>query len=113
MADPSDVLIVQNNLPAEAGAAGWDEEKIAALLDSGLSVLQTIREWWSYRASSTASFVSVSESGSSRSLSDIHKQALAMLQYWDKRIAEAEAAAEEEENAATLGHIRIHRAKRV
>lgn len=113
MASAGDILIVQNNLPTEAEAAGWDEAKITSYLDAGLTPSKTIREWWSFRAAATSSYVSVSESGSSRSLSDIHKQALAMLQYWDKRIAEEEKAAQEEENAATAGRIAFHKMKRV
>lgn len=110
MASAADIMIVQDNLPAEALAEGWDEAKITVLLDSPMSTSRVIRQWWSYRASSTAAFVNVSESGSSRSLSDIHRQALEMLKYWDGRIAEEEAP---EPPVQSDGRIAFHRLRRV
>lgn len=109
MASEADIMIVQDNLPSEAIGEGWDEEKIGLLLDSGLSTSKVVRQWWSNRSAATAGFVNVSESGSSRSLSDIHKQALGMLKYWDDVIRLEEQEAEEEE---TPGRIAFHRAVR-
>lgn len=112
MASPADIIIVKDNLPPEAFANGWDDEKIELLLDSGLTTSRTVRHWWVSRASATAAFVSVSESGSSRDLSAIHKQALEMLKYWDGIIAEEEAP-EEPVVVVSDGRIAFHRIRRV
>lgn len=112
MASAADIIIVKDNLPPEALASGWDDAKIELLLDSGLTTSRTIRHWWSFRAGSTAAFVSVSESGSSRDLSAIHKQALDMLKYWDGVIADEEAP-EEPAVVQSDGRIAFHRIRRV
>lgn len=110
MASEADIMIVRDNIPSEALEEGWDDVKIGVLLDSPMTTSRVIRHWWNYRASSTASFVNVSESGSSRSLSDIHRQALEMLKYWDARIAEEEAP---EPPVQSDGRIGFHRITRV
>lgn len=109
MAEQLQVDEVRNNLPKEAEAEGWDDVKISAMLDGGMSVTRIVANWWRYRATQTANFVDVSESGSSRSLSTIHKNAVELRDYWDKKLAD-------EENppiVETVGRIAFHRIKRV
>lgn len=76
---------VQNNLPPDATGEGWDEAKINSLVEAGTSLARIMMTYWSGRAAAYSKFVTVSESGSTRSLSDVHKQALDMLKYWTDR----------------------------
>jgi hypothetical protein len=78
MADPTEVAAVLALLGPYATAEGWTEERVGALLDAGLTPNQIARDFWIQRSASTATMVDMSESGSSRKLSDINKNALAM-----------------------------------
>lgn len=73
---------VKNNLPPEASTQGWTDPKLQGMVDAGTSLNRIMMTYWSSRAATTAKLVNVSESGSSRSLADIHKNALDMLKYW-------------------------------
>lgn len=59
-------------------AEGYTDEELGALIDSGMTENQIAYRVWNEIAASTASLVNVSESGSSRNLSDLHKNALTM-----------------------------------
>lgn len=110
MADAADVQAVRDELPPEAAALGWTQEKIEQVLDEPNSVVRTIRRFWSYRVAQTNEFVNISESGSSRSMEAVFNHALAMLQYWDGRVKE------EDEGQGTLNprqRIAFHSATRV
>lgn len=110
MASEADIIIVRDNLGPDSLAEDWSDFKIGLLLDSGMSTTAVIRQYWNFRAASTAAFVNISESGSSRSLSDVHKQALDMLKYWDARLAEENAP---ETPVTSDGRIAFHRSTRV
>lgn len=60
------------------GAAGHTDEQIEEYLDSGKTVFDFARMYWESKAATYSSLVDVSESGSSRSNSQLHKNALAM-----------------------------------
>lgn len=90
MAEAEDVETVKDNIPSDAAGQGWDDDKIAAIIDGGLTTSRTIRSYWSWRVANTTNLVSISESGSSRDLSKIHQQALDMLKYWDAKIVDEE-----------------------
>lgn len=108
MADASAIMEVKDNLPADAD---WDDDKIAAYLDRPLSVKRTMLAFWTSRASQSANYIDVNESGSSRNLSTIHKNAVAMMDWW-LRAAEAEEVVTDG-NGETVGRIQFHRATRV
>lgn len=82
------IEMVQLNLPSVAGDSfGWTESKIkSTLLSNNGSLAQTVRRFWYERVMETFEFVDVSETGSSRSLSQIHQNAKFMLDYWDKKV---------------------------
>lgn len=112
MADVNVISQVLDLLPADAKVrdALWDGDKIADLLDQGLTVNGTMSRFWHAKAAETASMVDVSESGSSRSLSSIHENAVRMARYWDDRMkAEEDAAKEVPVRSSAV----IHRARRV
>lgn len=111
MATQEEIRAVRENLPPEATANGWDDARISADLASGKSLAKIVQSWWRHRVANTADFVNISESGSSRSLDSVYKQAMEMLKYWDDRVAKEE----EEQNNPQQGRGRIafHQATRV
>lgn len=108
MADATAIMEVQDNLPPDSG---WDEAKIGAYLDKPLSVKRTVLAFWTSRAAQSANFVNISESGSSRDLATIHKNAVAMVDWWQKA-AEVEETPTDQ-NGETVGRIQFHKATRV
>jgi len=56
----------------------YDDATIGARLDAATSSQSLAAEIWREKAASYADLVTVSESGSSRNFSDLHKNALAM-----------------------------------
>lgn len=63
---------------------GWTDQKLSALLDAGATQNAIASEIWTSKAATFAGLVDVSESGSSRKLSDMHKQALAMAAHFGR-----------------------------
>jgi len=62
----------------------YTDSQLSARLDAASSPEALAAVIWRERAASYASLVNVAESGSSRSLGDLHKNALAMAVYFDK-----------------------------
>jgi hypothetical protein len=58
------------------GAEGYTDQQLSDLLDGGATEQQLAYRIWNELAASYATLVDVSESGSSRSLSELHKNAL-------------------------------------
>ncbi len=56
----------------------YDDSSIGTRLDAATSPESLAKEIWLEKAAKYASLVNVTESGSSRSMSDLHKNALAM-----------------------------------
>lgn len=82
MALEADVISVKNNIPDDAEADGWDDDYISGLLDAGLTVTKATLSFWTARVGKYASLVDVSESGSSRQLSQLFTQAKETYQIW-------------------------------
>lgn len=61
-----------------------DEELWTIYQSSGLSLNNTAAKIWEQKATNTVSLVDISESGSSRKMSDVHKQTVAMAEYYRK-----------------------------
>lgn len=80
MATQEEVELVKRNTD---NGGGWTDEQIASALDMGNSVRAVTHQIWTSVAASSAGLVDVQESGSSRKLSDLHKNALAMAKHWD------------------------------
>lgn len=68
---------------AEPTDTTYTDEALSALIDTEESVEGAAGVVWREKAASAATLVNVSESGSSRSLSDIHKNALAMAKFYE------------------------------
>ena len=60
------------------GAEAYTDEQLGELIDAGMTEDQMAYRIWNEIAAASAALVDVSESGSSRKLSDLHKNALAM-----------------------------------
>lgn len=112
MADANVVSQVLDLLPvnAKVGETPWDQDRVIILLDQGNSVNKLMSRFWNAKAAESATMIDVSESGSSRSLSTIHENAVRMARYWDDRV-------KIEEDAAVAVPVRSsavnHRARRV
>lgn len=56
----------------------YTDEQLAAMLDGGMTVREIAHDIWETKAAKYAGLVNTSESGSSRNLGDLYKNALAM-----------------------------------
>lgn len=65
-------------LIAEADEETYTDAQLSALLDASTSPNAAAGQIWTQKAASFSTLVNVSESGSSRSLGDLQKNALAM-----------------------------------
>lgn len=91
MASEQAVAEVLAHLPDDDA---WTSEQAGQALDTFAgNVSRAVRSFWAKRAANTADLVDISESGSSRSLSTKHKNAVEQVAYWDKIIADETAAA--------------------
>lgn len=98
---------VKEKMPS--GLDDWDDEYIKGLIESGQSAARILNRAWLAKASKTAEIVDVSESGSSRSMSSIYRNAMEMAEYWGIK------AEKDEEKTASGGfsRSRTHKAVRV
>ena len=99
---------VKANLPEDASADNWDDTFIGSMLDSGLSVTKVTLAFWSSRVGKLSTVVDVTESGSSRQLSNLFNQAKQMYEIW---LAKSNL----EDNPVPTGRsrIRFHKMTRV
>ena len=98
---------VKENLPA--GLDDWTDEYISGLIASGITKNRILNRAWLAKASSASEMVDISESGSSRNISSIYKNAMDMAEYWG-RLADKE---EDNGSAGGKARSRTHRAVRV
>lgn len=105
MAEASDILEVQDLLPNDSD---WGEDKITTYLDGGRTVPEVLLAFWRGRASKYSTMLDVSESGSSRSLSQLYQNAKSMIDYWQGVLDKDEADALVDDRPAA-----VHQLKRV
>lgn len=91
MATEVEIRVVREMLGPDAAAGGWDSTRIGADLDAGMHRYAIAEAWWRYRAAHTANLTSMSESGSSRQLREIHQNAVALADKYAALLAEATA----------------------
>ena len=82
MADPTKIQQVMQLLGPNAPGNGWNDVRVAADLDSGITVNAIALAWWSARSAMLADMVDTSESSSSRSLNQAWSNALAMMNHY-------------------------------
>lgn len=99
MAEQFAIDEIKNLLPSSALAADtWSDAQIAARIDAGLTNAQIMVSFWRYQSAQTAELVTVSESGSTRDIGSIHKNALEQLKYWEDQVKKDKDEAEAEVN---------------
>ena len=98
---------VKEKMPS--GLDDWDDDYINKLALDGASAARILNRAWLAKAAKTAEMVDVAESGSSRSMSTIHKNAVDMAEYWGA-IADRE---EHKDESGGVSRSRTHRAVRV
>ena len=76
---------------SDAAENGFERDVILAKVRAGVIKEQVAVDYWESVASRSATLVDVSEAGSSRSLSQIRKNALDMAEYWRKRSGQGES----------------------
>ena len=104
MASPADIEAVKTLLDGVDDP--WDDTKIGTILDSAGSVAKAMQAFWSQRVNATYRLMDVSESGSSRSMSSIYKNAMEQLARWDKIVSDERARTDQPSG------VRIHRITR-
>ena len=82
MATPEEIEAVKDTLPADAVDYGWDDDRISQAIDEGLAGNALFLAYWDRVTTSTAYLVDMSESGSSRSLSQVHKNAASLAKMY-------------------------------
>lgn len=90
MVEVSDAVLQVRELLGPSSTDDWSNEDIQEKLDAQQTPEQIASAWWQLRASQTANLIDVSESGSSRQLSAIHKNALEMAKFYDGKVDDAE-----------------------
>ncbi|WPH57966.1 hypothetical protein SEA_LUCKYLEO_17 [Gordonia phage LuckyLeo] len=97
---------VKGNLPGDL--PNWTDQYIEDLIAAGKTKARMLASAWEEKATKLYALVDVAESGSSRNMSGIYKNALELARYW-KEIAD------KEEDRATVGRprSRVHKAVRV
>jgi len=92
----------------EMDFATYDDGVIGAFIDAASSLDAAIVEIWTEKAAKYASLVDVTESGSSRSLSNLQKQALSMAaRYQDNVDASIETMSEAAVRTRIKGIVRL------
>ncbi len=82
MATPDEIAALRLLINEPDDTNGWTDEKLEAVIDAATSINDAARSVWVSKAGSFSTLVDVSESGSSRKLSDLQKNALAMAKYY-------------------------------
>lgn len=90
MATPEEIAVVRQLLPPGAAAEGWDDVFIGNMIDALYSTSNILWQYWEGAASRAYKMVDVAESGSSRKMSDVFDNALAMAKYWKSKVDEEE-----------------------
>ncbi len=75
MATPTDITNLRR---ITNGAEGYTDQQLAEMFDAGMTEREIAHRVWNEIAASAALLVDTSESGSSRSLSQAHRNALTM-----------------------------------
>jgi hypothetical protein len=79
MATPDQVTEIRNRTDEPVGSSSYSDLQLMTLIDEKDGDLDLVaRQVWLWKAAKYSSLVTTSESGSSRALSDLYKNALAM-----------------------------------
>lgn len=83
MATPQAVQQLRRLIAEPDDSNGWDDTRLSELLDEeDATVYSAASQAWTQKAAEAATLVDVSESGSSRKLGDVRKNALEMAAHY-------------------------------
>lgn len=82
MATSDEIQDVKDMLGPDAAAEGWDDARIDSELDAGRRPNLIARDFWENRMAKTSTLANVSESGSSRQLSQLFTNAQSLAAYY-------------------------------
>jgi len=85
MATVEQIATVRRGADLEASDSIYTDDLIGAMIDVQ-GVDATIAQVWTEKAAEYAKLVNVTEAGSSRSMSDLSRQALAMAEVYRKKV---------------------------
>lgn len=85
MATETEIALVREYIGEPNDANGWTDARITTFVDGAANLPLAAADVWGVKAGAAAGLVNVSESGSSRNLGDLLKQASAMEAYYRKR----------------------------
>lgn len=112
MATDDQVAAVKLLLPSEDNqitlGVEWDDETVGQVYDINGTVSKTVRAYWNSVLANTAMYMDISESGSSRQLTQPWRNAWEMVQRWDRIVTEEETKTIRE----VTGSVRFGRIKR-
>lgn len=91
MATLEEIAELRRMIGEPGSDAPWDDAAVGVLIDASSSMNAAAMKAWEQKAASYASLVDISESGSSRRLSQLQEQALRMVTYY-RNIVEGEIA---------------------
>ena len=103
MATDAEIRTVKEKLGPDAVERGYTDTRISEDIDLGLSPNQIALNFWEASAAATSRLVDVSESGSSRALSGVHRNATAMAERYQKLIQLADKTDGVEDPRPTRG----------
>lgn len=78
MATPEDIALVREYINEPDDTNGWGDQRVTTFVDGTANLAYAAADIWAVKAGTAAGLVNVSESGSSRSLGDLLKQAKEM-----------------------------------
>lgn len=93
MASGDQIRDVRERVAEPDDSNGWSDERLARAIDGTTTLNAAAARVWSEKAATFAELVDVSESGSSRKLSDLRKNALEMSAHYGSLDAVATEAA--------------------
>lgn len=82
MASVEDITALRDLVNEPDDTNGWTDEKLGNLIDGEATLNAAASKVWVLKAGQFASLVDVSESGSSRKLSDLRKNAIEMAKHY-------------------------------
>lgn len=85
MATAEEIALIREYISELTDANGWSDARITTFVDGAENLPYAAADIWGIKAGSAATLVNVSESGSSRSLGDLLKQAKTMEEYYRRR----------------------------
>lgn len=83
MATESQITELRQRTNEPESGSEWSDTELAVIIDATATLNAAAAKVWYLKAAKYASMVDVSESGSSRKLGDLYKNAIAMAAYYD------------------------------